>query len=454
MKIISIGTNHAGTSFVRTLATLSNEHEIVTYDRNTDISFLGCGIALWVGGEFDSPDGLFYATPEKLRSMGIKVKMEHEVIEVNSEEKYVVVKDLKTGEEFKDSYDKLVFAGGTWPVEIPFPGVESNNIFLSKIYSHAQAIKAKADDKSVKDVVVVGAGYIGTELVEAFHKKGKNVVLIDMVDRVIPSYFDKEFTTKMEKQMIKDGIQLQLGEKVQEFKSNSSGDVTAVVTDKGEYPADMVIMSIGFKPNTKLLEGQVDMVANGGIKVDNTMLSSNKDIYAIGDSSAVYHNVFKEHVNIALATNAVKTGVVAAMAINNPSAPLEFPGSQGTNAINVFGCHYASTGISEETAKIAEIEHAVSVWKDMDRPEFMHNAEEVQLKIVYDPKTLKLLGAQVGSWGTHTHTEVIYALSLAISQGVTLPELALMDVYFLPHYNKPFNFILQPILNSLGIVYK
>lgn len=451
MKIISVGTNHAGTSFVRTLAKVNKNAEIVAYDRNSNISFLGCGIALWVGGEFEDPSGLFYSNQKQLESMGIKVNMEHDIIEINENEKYVVVKNLKTGEEFKDKYDKLVYAGGTWPIVPPFPGVDLKNIFISKLYQHAQAIKEMAERSEVKDVVVIGAGYIGIELVEAFYKFGKNVTLVDMENRVIPKYFDEEFTKPMEKEMASKGINLKLGEKVKEFKGDADGNVKFVVTDKGEYKADMVIMSIGFRPNTDILKGKVDLLPNGAVKVDRRMKSSNPDIYAIGDSAAIHHNVLNTHAHVALATNAVKTGIISALDISGQG--LDFPGVQGTNAISVFGFHYSSTGISEESCKVFKLNHKAEFFQDKDRPEFMHDAEDVQIKITYDPKTLKLLGAQVGSSGQHNHTEVIYALSLAISKGMTLPEIALMDVFFLPHYNKPFNFILTPILNVLGIKY-
>lgn len=452
MKIISIGTNHAGTSMIRTLKKANKDIEITTYDRNSNISFLGCGIALWVGGEFDDPSGLFYATPESLTEMGINVKMEHDVIEVNEKEKYVVVKDLKTNQTTKDHYDKLVVASGTWPIVPPFEGVNLKNIFLSKLFQHAQIIKETTLREDVKNIVVIGAGYIGVELLEAFNKYGKNATLIDMADRVIPNYFDEEFTKPMQDKMTEAGVNLRLGEKVQRFIGNEDGTVKQVVTDKGTYDADMVIMSIGFKPNTELLKDKVEMTPTGAIKVDRRMKSSNPDIYAIGDSAAIHHNVLDDHAHVALATNAVKTGITAALDI--AGAPVDFPGVQGTNAINVFDCNYASTGFTEVALTKQGIDHKAVFFTDYDRPEFMHNAAKMMIKMTYDPKTLRLLGAQIGSFGETNHTEVIFTLSLAIEKKMTLPEIALMDFFFLPHYNKPFNFIIQPILNSIGLNYK
>ncbi|MCK5807260.1 MAG: FAD-dependent oxidoreductase [Mycoplasmataceae bacterium] len=451
MKVVLVGVNHSGTSMVRTLKTLNKDVEINAYDRNTDISFLGCGIALWVGGEFEDPEGLFYANKEILENdFGTNVKMEHDVIEINAKEKYVVVKDLKTGETFKDEFDKLVFAGGTWPITIPVEGNDLKNIYFSKIFAHAKEIKKANENKDIKNVVVLGAGYIGIELLEAFHKAGKKVTLVDMADRVIPRYFDHEFTTPLETTMKEKGIHLAMNEKLVKFEGKD-GKVTAVVTDKGTYKADMVLMSVGFKPLTGMLKDQVEMTKTGAIIVNEHQQSSNKDIYAIGDSCAVQHHILGT-AHVALATNAVKTGIVSAfhLAGNND---IKFPGVNGTNAIAVFDYNYASTGISETSAQMLNIDHKAAFIQDKDRPEFMHDAADVSFKIVYDPKSLKLIGAQIGSRGAANHTEVIYAMSLAISKGMTLPEIALMDVFFLPHFNKPFNYMIKSVFKALGITY-
>ncbi len=447
MKIIVMGTNHAGTSFVRTLSNLTKEHEITAYDKNSNISFLGCGIALWVSDEFKDSKGLFYSSPQELESMGVHVKMEHEIIEVNTKEKFVMVKNLKTGEIFKDRFDKLVYSAGTWPLVPPIDGIRKENIFLSKLFQHAQIIKAKAKDKDIKDVVVVGAGYIGIELVEAFVKAGKRVTLIDMANRVTPAYFDEEFTQPLQERMNKEGVNLRMNETVKEFKGGEK--VTSVVTDKGEYKADMVILSIGFRPLTKMVEGQLNLEEKTkAIIVNEFQQTSNLDVYAIGDSSSLMHNSTKKHSHVALATNAVKTGLVAAYHVAGVNLP--FPGVQGTSGINIFGCKYASTGISEAFCKKNNIEAKSVFWKDADRPEWMSTVEDVQIKIVYEPTTLRLLGAQIGSFGNNNHSEAIFMLSLAIQKGMTLPEIALVDVYFLPHYNKPFNFILQALLNGIN----
>lgn len=453
MKIIVVGINHAGTSAIRTLIAQNSKHEIVAYDRNDNISFLGCGIALTVGGIVKNPDDLFYSNPSKLSAKGAKINMNHDVIEINPENKTVKVKNLENGNDFEDSYDKLIYAAGSWPIEIP--GIDEEkanlqNIEVCKLYQHAKQLIKKADEPEIKEVTIIGSGYIGLELAEAYHIKGKKVTLIDFENRILPRYFDEEFTNDVEKQLQNAGIVLALGEKVIDF-DGKDGKVTKVITDKGQYSADLVIKCIGFKPNTELIP-TAEKTKNGALIVDKHMKTSLPNIYAIGDSVAMHHAAYNCNVQVALATNAVKSGIVAASNINGVNA-VKIDSVVGTNAINVFENKMASTGISEEAAKRYGIDVGVSYVEDNDRPEFMEEYTLTKFKIVFDKQSLRVLGAQVGSSHGESHTEVIFYLALAIQQKLTLLDLAFTDVYFLPHFNKPFNFVLAAILKALGLNY-
>lgn len=453
MKIIVIGINHAGTSAVRTLLHQNKTHSVTAYDRNTNISFLGCGIALTVSGIVKNIDSLFYASAKELTSLGAQIFMEHNIEKIDTANKKVTVKNLKTGKIFEDHYDKLIYGAGSWPVNIPgLPEKKQNlkNVMICKIYQHAKELISKACDQSIKDVAVIGAGYIGIELAEAFHQKGKNVTLIDFEKRVLPRYYDPEFTTPLEKAIRKSGVKLALGEKVTGL-DEQNGAVSAVHTDKGNYPADLVIQSIGFKPNTELLP-EAQKTPRGALIVDEFMRTSIKDIYAIGDAVALHHAVLKKPMQVALATNAVKTGITAAGHINGISH-LSSPAISGTNAICVFGHKLASTGLSEEAARKAGFNVQGTFIEDHDRPEFMETYEDIKIKLVYEKESLRLLGAAVSSSGQTNHSEAIYALSLAIQKEMSLYEIAYTDVYFLPHFNKPFHFILAAVLESLGLNY-
>lgn len=449
MKTIVIGTNHAGTTAVRTLKRLDPKMEITTYDMNNVISFLGCGIALWVRGEVKDPNGLFYASPEILQGEGIDVKMQHQWLAIDEKKKTIKLKNLVTGEEFDDNYDKLIIATGTWPIFPPIEGINLEGVQICKNFDHAKKIKAANEDKSIKKVAVVGAGYIGVELVDAFVTSGKEVTLIDIADRIMPIYYDEEFTSKIETEMKNNKVNLALGQKVIKF-TGSNGKVTKVVTDKGEIDVDYVVFSVGVQPQTKQLHGVVELDDRGAVKTNQYMQSTNPDIYAIGDCAEVYNISMCENMPIGLATTAVRTGIMAAVNIVKGNA-LTAPGFTGANGIEVFGWKMASVGVTLASAKRFKMDVEEIVLTDADRPEFMSSQEPVTIRIVWNKKDRKIVGAQVAS--KNNHTETMYMFALAVQKGLTIDELPLVDIFFLPHFNKPYNFITLAGLEVLGLNY-
>lgn len=443
MKVIVIGCNHAGTWAAKTLKALDPSCQVVTYDRNDNISFLACGIALWVGGVVKDPQGLFYASPDGLKSEGIEVHMGHEIVSIDWPSKKLKVRELATGREFEDGYDKLILAAGSWPVTPPIEGLTQpgtayglkEGIFFSKLYQQGREIIEEIAKPEVKRVMVVGAGYIGVELIEAFKRHGKEVVLMESLPRVMGNYFDKEFTDEVEKKIREAGVETHLGETVKKFEGDTR--VRKVVTDKGSYDVDMVVMSVGFRPNSELYKDHLQTLPNGAAKVNTKMETSEKDVYAIGDCASVYSRASGHEEYIALATNAVRMGIVAAN--NALGKNVEYCGTQGSNAICVFGYNMASTGWSEETAVKKGMKVRSNFFRDAERPEFMPSYEDVLVKIVYEADTGRLVGAQIAS--NHNHTEAIHAFSLAIQNGMTVQQFALSDFFFLPHYNKPLSWM-------------
>lgn len=434
MKIIVIGCTHAGTAaIVNTLNTNPNA-EITVYERNDNISFLSCGIALYVGGVVKDVNGLFYNSPENLAKSGVVTKMKHDVQNVDFDNKRVTVQDMESGNVFEDSYDKLIITSGSWPIIPPIEGIDSENIVLSKNFNHSNQIIEKAKD--AKKIVVVGAGYIGVELVEAFEMQGKAVTLIDAQDRIMSKYLDKEFTNIAENEFMRHGVKIALGEMVQKF-DNENGKVTAVVTDKGRYEADLVILCIGFRPNTDLFKGKIDMLPNGAIVIDEYMRTSQKDVFAAGDSCTVIYNPTKTKKYIPLATNAVRMGTVIGMNINEPK--IKYIGTQSTSGIKIYDLNIAATGMTEEVAIQEGFEVKTVLVEDNYRPEFMPTYEKAMLKLVVDKKTEKVLGGQILS--KVDLTQMMNTLSVAIQNEMTVQELAMVDFFFQPHFNKPWSLL-------------
>ena len=442
MKVVVIGCTHAGTAAILNLKKVNPEAEITVFERNDNISFLSCGIALYVGGVVKDPQGLFYCSPEKLRELNVDTKMRYDVKNVDIQGKTLRVVNLETGDEFDETFDKLIITSGSWPIIPTIEGIELNNILLCKNYNHSNEIIEKA--KNSKKVIVVGAGYIGVELAEAFKDNGKEVVLIDAEERILSRYFDREFTDVAEETFKNKGIKLATGEKVIKFEGNN-GNVAKVITNKDEYEADLVIMCVGFLPNTAIFKGQLEMLENGAIKVDEYMRTSDKNVMAAGDCCSVFYNPLQTEIYIPLATNAVRMGTLAG--INLLENKIKHLGTQGTSGIKVYENNMAATGLTEDLAKESGLEVETVMAVDNYRPEFMPTYEEVTLKVVYEKSSRIILGAQLTS--KIDLTQSINTLSVCIQNKMTIEELAFVDFFFQPHYNKPWNFLNLAGLNAL-----
>ena len=440
MKVLVVGCTHAGTAAVVNLKELYPESEITIYEKNDNISFLSCGIALNVGKVIESTESLFYNSPENLAKSGVNTKMKHEVLDINFDEKRVEVKNLVTQEVFYDDYDKLVLTLGSWPIVPEFEGGNLDNIVLCKNYDHALNIINKGE--KAENVVIIGAGYIGVELVEAFEMQGKKVTLIDAENRIMAKYLDKEFTDIAEKEFSDRGVNLVLGEKVQKF-NGENGKVNEVVTDKGTYKGDLVVLCIGFAPNTKLINGKLDTLKNGAIIIDEYMRTSREDVFAAGDCCVVKFNPAKEERYIPLATNAVRMGTLVAKNLVKPT--LKYMGTQGTSGIKIYDKCIASTGLTEEGAKITTNINAGSVTiTDNYRPEFMPTFEAATIKLVFDKDSRKVIGGQICS--NVDLTQYMNTLSVVIQNEMTVEELAMTDFFFQPHFNKPWS-----LLNTVAL---
>ena len=440
MKIVVVGCTHAGTAAVVNLKELHPESEITIYEKNDTLSFLSCGIALNVGGVIKETKNLFYNSPENLAKMGVVTNMKHEVLDIDFENKTLKVKNLLTNEEFEDNYDKLVLTLGSWPIVPKFEGGELENILLCKNHDHAIEIIEKS--KEAKNVVIIGAGYIGVELVEAFEMQGKKVTLIDAEERIMAKYLDKEFTDIAEKEFAKKGVNLVLGEKVSKFEGEN-GKVTKVVTNNGSYEGDLVVLCIGFAPNTKLVQGKLDTLPNGAIIIDEYMRTSKEDVFAAGDCCVVTYNPAHDTRYIPLATNAVRMGTLVARNIVKPT--LKYMGTQGTSGIKIYEKCIASTGLTEEVAKATTKMNVASVsLTDNYRPEFMPTYLPATVKLVFDKDTRRVIGGQIVS--DIDLTQFMNTLSVVIQNEMTIEELAMTDFFFQPHFNKPWS-----ILNAVAL---
>lgn len=441
-KIVLIGANHAGTAAANTILDNYACSELTIIDSNSNISYLGCGTALWIGRQISDYQGLFYSSKEALERKGAKVRMETTVDRIDFKLKEVHFTD-KDGNRYFEPYDKLILATGSLPISPNIPGMDLQGVQFVKLFQDASRADIELCDDKVKRVAVVGAGYIGVELAEAVQRRGKQALLFDVAQTSLSTYYDPDFTRIMDKNLADNGIMCHFEETVKEIQGD--GRVRLITTNRGEYPVDMVFMAVGFKPNTSLGSENLELFKNGAYLVDSHQQTSNSDVYAIGDCATIFNNASQSTSYIALATNAVRSGIVAAH--NVCGTPLESLGVQGSNGICIFGYNMVSTGMNLAAAKAAGFEPMHTEFEDLQKPAFIvHGNHKVKLRVVYDSKTRRILGAQMAS--LYDMSMGIHMFSLAIAKQVTIDELKLLDIFFLPHFNQPYNYITMAALQA------
>ncbi|KOY75839.1 NADH oxidase [Apilactobacillus kunkeei] len=436
MKVIVIGCTHAGTFAVKQILKEHPDAEVTVYERNDNISFLSCGIALYLDGKVKDPQGLFYSNPKELSDLGANVKMLHSVKSVDTDAKTIEVENLDSHDVFTDKYDKLVMTTGSRPVLPPIEGRDNKNVFFCKNWHDAQILFEKAKDH--KRIAVVGAGYIGAELAEAFSNHGHETTLINSDSHVLSKYFDKKFTDKIEELYADHNVKLELGVRVQKF---SGDDELTLSTGDHDIKADMAILCVGFQPNTELLTGKVDMMDNGAIITNEYMQSSNPDIFAAGDSAAVHFNPSETNEYIPLATNAVRQGILVGQNIEKPTT--KYMGTQSSSGLQLYDYALVSTGMTVGMAERKGMKASSVVVEDNYRPEFMPTTEKVLMELVYDPSTRRILGGSLMS--RYDISQSANTLSVLIQNKNTIDDLAMVDMLFQPNFDRPFHY-----LNILG----
>lgn len=443
-RIVVVGANHAGTAVINRILDYAPGQKVTVFDANSNISFLGCGMALWIGNQIRGPEGLFYATKEMLEEKGAEIHMDTPVQRIDYQKKIVYAR-CPDGKEIQQSYDKLILATGSLPIVPNIPGRELKNVQQVKLYQNAQEVIEKLKDPTIQKVAVVGAGYIGVELAEAFARNGREVTLIDCASTCLSTYYDEKFTKMMADNLAKHGVRLAFGEKVERLEGQER--LQKVITDKNEYDADMAVLAIGFRPNTALGKEHLELFQNGAYLVDRYQRTSDPDVYAIGDCATVYDNALDAVNYIALATNAVRSGIIAGNNVCADNATMESIGVQGSNGIHIWGLNMVSTGLTLSKAEKAGLPAAATDYEDLQKPAFIEtDNEKVTIRIVYNKETRVILGAQMVS--RYDISMGINLFSLAVQEKITIDRIKLMDIFFLPHFNQPYNYITMAALSA------
>ena len=455
MKILIIGAVAAGLKSASKARREDGKAEITVLEQGKLVSYGACGMPYYVGGEIHDIKELMSTGSGNPRNAdyfkktkNIDVQTETEAVRIDRDKKIVEAKDLKTGELKNYFYDKLVIATGASPVRPPLEGIGLKNIFPLWHPDDAVAIRSGIDAGTFKNAVIIGAGLIGMEMAEALNQQGLNVTIVEMKDQIFPAFLDEEIAAIGHKYLKSKNIQLLTGEKVEKLLGAES--VTAVKTDQREIPADLVIMAIGARPNVGLAkEAGLTIGETGAIWVDETMRTSDPDIFAGGDCVESTHMVSGKKVFSPMGSIANKQGRV--IGENLLGGKARFKGVAGTVVVKIHDITIGKTGLSEKDAKDQGYDYVTALVAGPDRPHYMKNARPVTLKLIVDSKTQKVLGVQgIGEGEVAKRLDVVASV---LNFGGTIDDLFDIDLSYAPPYNSPIDMVAtaaNAVMNKLA----
>lgn len=435
MRILVIGAVAAGTSAAAKARRNSEEAEIVIYEKDRHISYSGCGMPYYIGGEVENGEALTPRNPDFFRSKyNVEIKTEHEVLKINKEKKEVEVRNLVTGNVFIDQYDKLIMTTGARSVIPPIQGVLHKHVFSLRNINDMYKIKHFVLEKSPKSVAIVGTGFIGLEMAENLKGLGMEVTMIELLPQVSPG-LDEDMAIIVEKHLLDQGVRVITGKSASEITESQ-----VILSEGSKVNAEMVIIATGVRPNVELAkEVGIELGVTGAIKVNQLMETSAKDIYAAGDCIEQYHSVTGKPVYRPLGSTANKTGRMAGN--NATGGNLEFRGVLGTGIYKIFDLTVAQTGLTEREAKKEGFDFSVSHNIKPNRPEYM-GGKEMVIKSIADKKDGRLLGVQiVGPEGVDKRVDIFVAL---ITFGAKVQDLVHLDLAYAP----PFSTTKDPVMYS------
>ncbi len=443
MKVIIVGGVAGGASCAARLRRLDEHADIVIYERSGYISYANCGLPYYIGEVITDKSDLTLQTAKSFYDrFRVEVKTSHEVFDIDSENKIVSVKNLKTGEDFTDSYDKLVLSPGAKAIKPNIPGIDNKNIFTLRTVEDAFRIYDTIKNMNANSAVVVGGGFVGIEAAENLKELGLDVTLAEAADQVL-SIFDRDMAAQIHISMREHGIDLILGSGIAGFASESNKVVCTFANGK-KISADIVLLAIGIAPDTYLADkAGLKKGVKGSIVVDEKMQTSDPDIYAVGDAVQIEHFITKQKTIISLAGPANKQGRIAADNIAGYES--RYKGTQGSSIIKIFDMTAASTGINERTAKALEIEYDKIILSPMSHASYYPGGKVMTMKVLFEKSTENILGAQIiGFDGVDKRIDVI---ATAIRAGMKATELAELELAYAP----PFSSAKDPV-NMAGFI--
>ncbi|MDK2820317.1 MAG: hypothetical protein PWP31_282 [Clostridia bacterium] len=432
-KVLIVGGVAGGASAATRIRRLDEHAEIIIFERGEHISFANCGLPYYVSGVIAERERLLLQTPYNMKKRyNIDVRINSEVTRIFPDEKLVEVKE-KDGKTYKESYSHLILSPGASPIRPPLPGIDAENIFVLRNIPDIDAIKAFIDESKPQKAVIIGGGFIGIEMAENFYALGLETTIVEMADQVLGA-LDYEMAAIVQRRIRAKGIRLILKNGVKAFEQKGNG-ITEILLQNGErISANIIILAIGVKPDTKLAkEAGLSIGEHGGIKVNERLQTSDPNIFAIGDAIEVKDFVTGANTLIPLAGPANKQGRIVADVIAGRNARYE--GTQGTAIVKAFDIIIASTGANEKVLKKAGIPYEVSYTHSGSHASYYPNPSMMAIKLIFSPDDGKVLGAQiVGSGGVDKRIDSIAG---AIRRGATVFDLQELELAYAPPFSSP-----------------
>jgi NADPH-dependent 2,4-dienoyl-CoA reductase/sulfur reductase-like enzyme/peroxiredoxin family protein/rhodanese-related sulfurtransferase/TusA-related sulfurtransferase len=430
MKILIIGGVAAGMSAAARARRLDESAEIVVLERSKHVSFANCGLPYHVGGVIKERDHLLLQTPQSLKaSLNLDVRVGHEARGIDRQRRTVQVMELESGREYDESYDKLVLAPGAVPIRPNLVGINHSQVYVLRNIEDMDLIKGKVDGGARK-AVVIGGGYIGVEMAENLRERGLEVDLVEMADQIIPP-LDREMARDLEVHMADHGVKLHLGLAAAVFRE-AAGKVEVELTNATVLSADLAILAAGVRPDTALARAAgLTLGARGGIQVDPHMRTSDPDIFAAGDAVEVVDTVTGQPSLIPLAGPANRQGRIAGENICGRNT--RYSTTQGTAIVKIFDMTGGGTGASEKTLKKAGRAYLKLYLHPSGHAGYYPGSAPMHIKVLFEPETGKLLGAQVvGYDGVDKRLDVF---ATAIRAGMTVDQLEHLELAYAPPYS-------------------
>ena len=450
--IIIIGAVALGPKVGCRLRRLNPEAKITIIDRDTLISYGGCGIPYYIGGDIADLEGLYSTFAHAKRDAkffqtdkGIDVLTGVEALSINRKEKKLLVHHLKENRQEELEYDKLVIATGATPVKPPFSGVDLSGVFIVSNLHHAKTIKTRIADGKVGNAVVIGAGAVGIEMAEALTDLwGVDTTLVEMADHVLPTALGKNISAIVQKELKENDINVLVSQRVMRINGDNNNNVISVETDKTTIPCDMVVLAAGVRPNSELAkDAGLAIGRNSGVMVNQCMQTTDPDIYAGGDCVEVQNIVNGQSLLMPLGSLANRQGRIIATNINGGNE--HFKGAVGSFCIKVFGLGVAKAGLTFEQAKAAGFDPVYSVVAQSDRAHFYPDSNFMYMKLIADKKTRKVLGVEAAGPQGDAVKARVDAVAPLFQYGATVSEICSLEV----SYSPPFASAMD-IINNAG----